>query len=108
MNSPIIQRQSQKNIRTVTYILSGANVSLRGWVCSRNLLEINLPFKVLTIDHVNLDPGPGELGWSVAGNGASVVSAVGRRRAPDPQPGEDVLRLHLGPDAERQFTLVLI
>ena len=55
---------------------------------------------ILTIDHVNLDRGPGELCCAVAGNGAGVVSAVGRRRAPDPQPGENVLGLHLGADAE--------
>ena len=48
------------------------------------------------------DPGPGELCRSVARNGAGVVAAVGRRRAPDPQPGEDVLGLHLGADAERK------
>ena len=55
---------------------------------------------ILTIDHVNLDRGPGELCCAVAGNGAGVVAAVGRRRAPDPQPGENVLGLHLGADAE--------
>ena len=55
---------------------------------------------ILTVDHVNLDRGPGELCCAVAGNGAGVVAAVGRRRAPDPQPGENVLGLHLGADAE--------